>query len=94
MLREGREVRSRTDYILGTERRLFGNASIRYPRHSSDHYLVLGCLYSASLKEHTRYLGGRKNPPPPPTTNSDNEGEKCFRSPTEGSPETAGAGGL
>ena len=49
MLRTGREVRSRTDYILGTDRRLFGNVSIQDPRHNSDHYMVLGCLQSAPL---------------------------------------------
>ena len=53
MLQKGREVRSRTDYILGTDRRLFGNVSVRDPRHNSDHYMVLGCLHSASLTEHT-----------------------------------------
>ena len=63
MLRKGREVRSRTDYILGTDRRLFGNVSVRDPQHNSDHYMVLGCLPSASLTEHKRYLGGRKRWP-------------------------------
>ena len=37
MIREGREVRSRTDYILGTDRRIFGNVSVRDPRHNSYH---------------------------------------------------------
>ena len=50
MIREGWEVRSRTDYILGTYRRLFGNVSVRDPRHNSDHYMVLGFLHSASLR--------------------------------------------
>ena len=54
MLKKGREVQYRKDYILGTDRRLFGNVSIREPRHNSDHYMVLGCLNSASLTEHTR----------------------------------------
>ena len=71
MIREGREVQSRTDYILETDRRLFGNVSIRDPRHNSDHYMVLGFLHNASLKEHARYLGGRKKlplfPPTKPT---------------------------
>ena len=49
MLRKGREVRSRTDYILGTDRRLFRNVTVRDPRHNSDHYMVLGCLPSAPL---------------------------------------------
>ena len=69
MLQKGREVRYRTDYILGTDRRLFGNVSIWDPRHNSDHYMVLGCLPSASLTEHKRYLGGRKRWPISPPTN-------------------------
>ena len=58
MLLKGREVRSRTDYILGKDCRLFGFFSVRYPRHNSDHYMVLGCLHSASLTEHKQYLEG------------------------------------
>ena len=50
MIREGGEVRSQTDYILGTDCCLFENFSVRDPRHESDHYMVLGCLHSASLK--------------------------------------------
>ena len=42
MLRKGREVRSWTDYILGTDRRLFRNVSVRDLWHNSDHYMVLG----------------------------------------------------
>ena len=60
MIRMGREVRSRTDYILGKDCRLFGNVSVLDPMHNSYHYMVLGCLHSASLREHARYLGGRK----------------------------------
>ena len=63
MIREGREVRSRTEYILGADRCLFGNVYARDPRHNSDHYMVMGCLHSAYLKEHARYLGGRKKLP-------------------------------
>ena len=54
MIREGREVCSRTDYILGTDCHIFGNVSVRDPRHNSDHYMVMGFLHSASLKEHSR----------------------------------------
>ena len=68
MLRKGREVRSWTYYILGTDRRLFGNVSVRDPRHNSDHYMVLCCLPSASLTEHKRHLGGRKRWPARPPT--------------------------
>ena len=60
MLRNGREVRSRTDYIPGTDRRLFRNVAVRDPWHNSDHYMVLGCLLSAPPTDHKRYLGGRK----------------------------------
>ena len=64
-------MQSRTDYILGTDCRLFGNVSVWDPRHKSDHYMVLGCRYSASLREHARYLRGRKHlllqPPTQPT---------------------------
>ena len=49
MLRKGREARSWTDYILGTDRHIFGNVSVQDPRHNLDHYMVLGCLPSASL---------------------------------------------
>ena len=61
-------MRSRTDYILGTNRRLFGNVSIRDPRLNSDHYMVLGCLHSAPLREHARYLRGGKRLPLRPLT--------------------------
>ena len=71
MVRKGREVWSQKDYILGTDRRLFGNVSVRDPRHNLDHYMVLGFLPSTSLTEHKRYLGGRKRwpmrPPKKPT---------------------------
>ena len=69
MIREGRDMRSRTDYILGTYFRIFGNVSFRDPRHNSEHYMVLGCIHSAPLREHARYLRERKRLPlRPPTT--------------------------
>ena len=68
MIREGLEVRSWTDYILGIDRCLFGNVSVQEPRHNSDHYMVLSCLHSSPLREHVRYLRGNKQPPPPPPT--------------------------
>ena len=54
-----RKVWSWTDYLLGTDRRLFQNVSVRDPWHNSDHYMVLGCLYSAPQLEHSRYMGQR-----------------------------------
>ena len=92
MIQEGRDVRSRTDYILGTDHRLFGNVSVWDPGHNSDHYMVLGCLRSTSLKEHAQYLGGNKDPPPPPTDRT-NEGGYNPRGHTKGCYETAGSGG-
>ena len=75
MLQKIREVWSQTDYILGTDCCLFRNVTVHYPRHNSDHYMVLGCLPSASLTEHKSYLGGRNNitlrPPIEPTGEDD-----------------------
>ena len=63
MVKEGKVVRSRTDYILGTDLRLFWNVSIRDPRHNTDHCMVFGCLRSAPKREHSKYLTGRKQLP-------------------------------
>ena len=54
MVREGKVVRSRRDYILGTYHRLFWNVSVRDPWHNTDHYIVLGYLCSAKKREHTK----------------------------------------
>ena len=35
MRRQGQVVRSRSDYILGTDRRLFQNVAVRDPRHAT-----------------------------------------------------------
>ena len=68
MVQEGKVVRSRTDYLLGTGQSLFRNVSIRDPRHNTDHFIVVGCLRSAPEREHTRYIAGRrKSPLRPPT---------------------------
>ena len=47
MVQEGKVVRSRTDYILGTDQSLFRGVFVRYPRHNTDHFMVVGCLRSA-----------------------------------------------
>ena len=39
--RKGQVVRSWTDYILGTDSRMFKNVAVRDPRNNSDHYMVL-----------------------------------------------------
>ena len=54
MVRLGREVRSWTDYILGTDHHLFRNTSVRDPIHKPDHYLILGCLCRATFREHSK----------------------------------------
>ena len=41
MRQGGKAVRSKADYILGTDRRLFMNVAVRDPRHNSDHYMVM-----------------------------------------------------
>ena len=56
MILVGREMRSRTDYILGTDRRLFWNVSVRDPRHNTDHHMVLGFLHRTPLRDYSRYL--------------------------------------
>ena len=52
MVREGKVVRSQTDYILGTDRSLFRNVSVQDPRHKTDHFMVVGCLHSPPEREH------------------------------------------
>ena len=68
MVREGKVVRSRTDYILGIDRSLFRNLSVWDPRHNTNHFMVMGCLRSAPERDNTRYISGRrKSLPRPPT---------------------------
>ena len=57
------------------QRRLFGNVSLRDPMHNSGHYMVLGYLHIAPLREHVRYLMGRTCLPLlPPTTPTSEDG--------------------
>ena len=67
----GREVRYQADYILGTNSYLFRNMSVREPMHNSDHNLILGCLRSATLRYHKKYIGRSMwIPLLPPTTHT------------------------
>ena len=68
MVWEGKVVRSRTYYLLGTDISLFRNVSVRDPRHNTDHFMVVGCLRSAPEQEHTRYIMGRRKMPLQPPT--------------------------
>ena len=56
MRRDGREVRSQTDYILGTDHRLFQDVAVQDPRHSSDNCMVLGCMRGEPEKELMDYI--------------------------------------
>ena len=69
MVHEGKVVRSRTDYLLGTDRSLFRNVSVRYPQHNTNNFLVVVCLRSVPEQEHTRYITGRRKSPLQPPTN-------------------------
>ena len=61
--RHGQTIRSQCDYILGGDRRLFQNVSIRDPRYfRSDHYMLRGTLLMKPTTSHKRYLNGRKSP--------------------------------
>ena len=73
MVREGKVVRSRTDYILGKDRHIFWNVSVRDPRHTTDQYMLLGCLRSATEREHTKYLKGCKRLPLQPLSDPTRE---------------------
>ena len=68
MVREGKVVQSRTDYILGTDQSLFWNVSFQDPQHNTDHFMVLGCLRSDPAREHAKYLTVRKKLPLQPPT--------------------------
>ena len=49
--RDGQEVRSRTDYILGTDRRLFQDVAAWDTRQYLGHYMVLGSLRGEPEKD-------------------------------------------
>ena len=63
MVRGGEAVRSRTDYILGTDRSLFRNVAVRDPHYNSDHYMVMGLLRGGTGREHAKYIAGRRKIP-------------------------------
>ena len=78
-VRQGRVVRSQTDYILGSNCRIFQNVAVWYPRHNSDHLMAVGCLSGASPREHSHYLGGRTRLPlRPPGRQTRRRAENLF----------------
>jgi hypothetical protein len=76
--RQGQTIRSRCDYILGTDRRTFKSVRISNPRHyTSDHYMIIATILRTTKREHKTYLNGRKKFPlqrpkygPPPLADS------------------------
>ena len=42
VVRKRREVRSRADYILGSDCRIFRNVVVRDPQHNSNNFMVMG----------------------------------------------------
>ena len=46
----GEAIRSRTDYILGTDLSLFRNVAVQDPRYNSDHYMVVGLLRGGTVR--------------------------------------------
>ena len=69
-------IRSRCDYILGTDRRLFQTVQIKDPcNFSSDHLMLVARYLTKPTACHKRYLRGRKRfplqLPKPPLTKVD-----------------------
>ena len=75
MVRGGKAVRSRTDYILGTDRSLFRNVAVRDPRYNSDQYMVMGLLRGGTAKAHDKYIAGRRKFPMQPLRRPTREDE-------------------
>ena len=50
MVREGKVIRSRTDYLLGTDRSLFRNVAVQDPIQNSDHNMVVGQLWGGTTR--------------------------------------------
>ena len=73
MWRSDRVLRSRTNYLMGMDRRLYQNVLVRDVRHNLDQYLVLGCLQGAPTREHVHYLGIRRYFPLQPPRNASTE---------------------
>ena len=74
-----RVVRSYTDYIMGSDRRIFQSVAVRDPRHNSDHLMVVGSLRGAFPREHYHYLRSRTLLPlHPPGFQTRIQAEKMF----------------
>ena len=79
VVRQGRVVRSRTYYILGSECRIFQNVAVQDLRHKSDHFMVVECLRGAYPRERSHYLGhSMRLPLHPPGHQTRTRADKLF----------------
>ena len=53
------ELHPQTEDLLLMNLHLFQNVSIQDSRHNFDNYMILGCLRSATLREHIKYNMGQ-----------------------------------
>ena len=60
MVGQGREVRSRTDCIMGSDCRVFWKVAVQDPGHNYDHFMVMGCLRGASPRDNHQTFRDRK----------------------------------
>ena len=82
MPHRGQEVRSRVDYIIGTERHLYQNVVVRETNNKTNNCMVLGCLLGTTLRENQRYLRLRMRLPIYHPKRLSHE-EKLFASPRQ-----------
>ena len=59
MVRQGRAVESKADYILGSKCKISQNVAVRYLRYNFDRLMALGCLCRISPREKSCYLKRR-----------------------------------
>ena len=53
MVKQGKKMWPRKDYILGSDHHIFQNMAVQDLRHNSNHYMVMGCLRVTSPREHS-----------------------------------------
>ena len=58
MLWEGRPITGKGDYILGLDQRYFYSVSVKDPRMTTGHRMVLACLRGSGLHQNQRYWQG------------------------------------
>ena len=71
-------MRSHTDYILGSDCRIFQNVAARDPRQNSEHYMVLGYLRGAPPEGILKLTWAQDVPPSSSTRTSDEVAGKKY----------------